>query len=109
MIKILMGIFILMMTHNTLAGFETGHVAYISSASDGRTYFKLDGVKEWSPACSSNGIWAITDENSEEGKKQYAMVLAAATTGKRLHVIGKTTCNRWPNYEDVDLIQMYVN
>ncbi|MEN3157329.1 hypothetical protein ABC502_02980 [Alkalimonas sp. NCh-2] len=94
-----------------LAGEQTGTVNHLLvRASDGLVYFYLEGsAKTNSPACARNDYWMIRDENSEVGKKQYAMLLAAQASGKRVKVVGLNTCQRWGDGEDVNFIQLLNN
>lgn len=74
-------------------------------ASDGLTYFYLDSPRpEGKPECARNNYWMIKDENSEVGKKQYSMLLAARSTGQNITIYGFDTCSRWGDGEDVDSI-----
>lgn len=93
---------------NTFAGSQVGTVGYvIVRASDGLTFFTLAGAaKSDSPACATNSYWMIKDENSEVGKKQYAMVLAAQASGRELTVVGMNSCTRWLDGEDVNWMQL---
>ncbi|WP_372627600.1 hypothetical protein [Arsukibacterium sp.] len=90
------------------AGSQVGKVDYvIVRASDGLVFFGLiDGVKSGSPACATNSYWMIRDENSEAGKKQYAMLLTAQASGRNIEVTGMNTCNRWSDGEDVNWLRL---
>ncbi|HEY0924143.1 hypothetical protein [Rheinheimera pacifica] len=90
------------------AGSQVGKVGYLLvRASDGLVYFTIEGAaKIDSPACAKNTYWMIRDENSEVGKKQYAMLLAAQASGRELTVRGMNTCNRWSDGEDLDWLQL---
>jgi hypothetical protein len=46
----------------------------------------------------------IADENSEAGKKQFAMLLTAQARGSVVILKGMNTCNRWADGEDIDEI-----
>lgn len=93
---------------HSFAGSQVGTVgSVIVRASDGLTYFTLIGApKSDSPACAKIGYWMIKDENSEVGKKQYAMVLAAQASGRELTVVGMNSCTRWLDGEDVNWMQL---
>ena len=69
--------------------------------SDGLTYFMISGTATGKPACATNTYWMIRDENSEAGKKQFSMVLAAKMAGATVKVVGANTCTRWVDGEDV--------
>lgn len=90
------------------AGSQVGTIDFIiARASDGLTYFGLKGAaKDASPACATQGYWMIKDENSEAGKKQYAMLLAAQASGRPVIVHGMGTCTRWRDGEDVNSIRL---
>lgn len=88
----------------------TGTVKYvIARSTDGLTYFSIDGVRHGDmPDCASvkNSYWMIKDEDSEAGKRQFAMILAAYASGAKVTVVGTGECFRWPNGEDVAYIQL---
>ena len=87
------------------AGSQTGIIKYIQvRASDGLVYFALKGTKVNSPPCATNHYWMIQDENSEAGKKQFSMLLAAATSGITISVEGTNDCSRWGDGESVNKI-----
>jgi len=46
----------------------------------------------------------IKDENSNTGKQQLAILLAARASGETITVDGSNTCTRWGDGEDVDLV-----
>lgn len=91
---------------NCFSGTATGKVDKVFVRdSDGLTYFTLkDATVENKPACATNAYWMIKDENSESGKKQYSMILAAQASGKKVQVVGYNTCTRWGDGEDVNVI-----
>jgi len=78
----------------------------IQRASDGLTYVYINGTPTGSPACAGRTYFIIADENSEAGKKQFAMLLVAKATGQRVIVTGTGTCARWPDGENIELIQL---
>lgn len=89
------------------AGQITGVVSWIMErASDGLTYVSVSGTPSGQPSCATHGYWMIADENSEAGKKQYAMLLEAKATGATITIYGTNTCMRWPDGEDIDAIQL---
>lgn len=93
---------------DSIAGYQIGSVDYvIVRASDGLTYFNLKtGTPVDKPECATHGYWMIKDENSEVGKKQYAMILAAHASGKPVKITGMNTCTHWGDGEDVNAIQI---
>jgi hypothetical protein len=89
------------------AGTITGTVEWvIARASDGLTYAMINGTASGQPACATEQYWIIMDENSEAGKKQYAMLLLAQASGQQIAVGGHNTCTRWPDGEDIDSVQI---
>ena|SRR5688572_21149118 len=90
------------------AGTQTGTVSYVTvRASDGLVFFRMvGGTKTGAPACATGDYWIIRDENSNAGKQQYTMLLAAQASGKVVNISGLNTCSRWINGEDVDYIQI---
>ncbi len=89
------------------AGQITGVVNWVMArASDGLTYVSVTGTASGQPSCATHGYWMIADENSEAGKKQYAMLLEAKATGATITIYGTNTCTRWPDGEDIDAIQL---
>ncbi len=85
------------------AGSETGTVSYVLvRASDGLIYFEVNGSKNSSPSCATKNYWIIKDENSETGKMQYSMLLAAAASGKTVKISGTGDCGRWGDGESVN-------
>lgn len=96
---------LLSVTASASAGTITGTVEWvIARASDGLTYAMINGNAYGKPACATKGYWIIMDENSEAGKKQYAMLLAAQASGQTVTVGGNNTCTRWSDGEDIDYI-----
>jgi len=89
------------------AGTVTGTIQWvIARSTDGLTYAAISGTASGKPACATQGYWIITDENSEAGKKQYAMLLSAQATGATITVGGNNTCTRWPDAEDIQYIEI---
>ncbi len=90
-----------------VAGEVTGTISsVIVRQSDGLTYFYMNGTPTGKPACAGRPYWMIKDENSEVGKKLYALLLTAKTTDATVRVVGLNTCTRWSDGEDVDWIQL---
>jgi hypothetical protein len=87
------------------AGEQVGAIVYVRvRASDGLIHFSLTGTKINSPSCAIGSYWMIRDENSNTGKQQYAMLLAAQLAGKSISVSGSNTCTRWIDGEDANEI-----
>jgi hypothetical protein len=92
---------------DSFSGQQSGTVAkIIVRASDGLVYFTVKGPAiANAPSCATHGYWIIKDENSNAGKQQYALILSAHATGKRISITGMNTCTRWGDGEDVNSIQ----
>lgn len=88
------------------AGSQQGRVTnLIFRASDGLVYFHLEGTPSARPPCAANQTyWIISDEKSDAGKRQIAMLLAARTQNTPIHVIGTNACERWDDSESVNTI-----
>lgn len=92
------------------AGTVTGTILWvIARSTDGLTYAAINGTASGKPACATQGYWIITDENSEAGKKQYAMLLLAQASGATVTVEGNNTCTRWSDAEDIQYIELRAN
>lgn len=73
--------------------------------SDGLVYVHLSGTPTGRPACAANtSYWMIPNENSEAGKKLYALLLGAKLAQQQVRIVGKTTCVRWGDGEDIDYV-----
>jgi hypothetical protein len=103
-------IFSIFFSIQSFAGQQSGTVStLIVRASDGLVYFTVKGAPiANAPSCATHGYWMIKDENSNVGKQQYALILSAHATGKRINISGMNTCSRWGDGEDVNSIQ-YLN
>lgn len=79
--------------------------ALIVRDSDGLTYVQVAGtITNRAPCAASTVYWMIPNENSEAGKKLYAMLLGAKLAGSRVSIVGKNTCLRWGDGEDINYI-----
>jgi hypothetical protein len=86
-------------------GSQTGVVTTILNRnSDGLLYFYMSGSVTGRPACATISYWIIKDENSNSGKKLFALLLLARQSGQEITVKGAGTCTRWGDGEDVDAI-----
>jgi hypothetical protein len=106
--KILLLSVCMLMTSLSYAGDQAGTIQYVRvRASDGLIYFALNGApRSGAPACATGGYWMIRDENSNAGKQQYAMLLAAQLSGRVVAVIGMNSCVRWVDGEDASEIRI---
>ena len=72
-------------------------------ASDGLIYVVINGTATGTrPTCATSIYWMITNENSDAGKKQFALLLAAQARGAQVVITGMNTCNRWGDGEDIN-------
>ncbi len=80
-----------------------GKVDWIITRNDGFTAVWLKNVTSigTKPACATIAYWIIKDENSEAGKKQYAMLLSAKMSDVFIRIYGNDTCTRWGDGEDI--------
>jgi hypothetical protein len=70
-------------------------------ATDGLTYFYLDGpAATGKPSCATGTYWIIKNETTAVGKQHLAMLLLAQTTGRTVNVSGFGECSRWWDGED---------
>lgn len=92
----------------TWAGNVEGMVGSLSQrASDGLIVVYISGTSSGRPACAASQLyWLVKDENSNVGKGQYAMLLAARLAGKTVRVVGSNTCTRWGDGEDINYIEI---
>ncbi|HKS72845.1 MAG TPA: hypothetical protein VJQ82_06570 [Terriglobales bacterium] len=90
------------------AGTITGTVDWvITRASDGLVYVNIVGTPTGRPTCAQGTTyWMIANENSETGKKQYAMLVAAKLAGSTIIITGSGLCTRWVDGEDIDSIRL---
>ena len=91
-----------------IAGNVTGTVAVVYiRATDGLVYFNVSGTTVGRATCATNTTyWMVMNKNSTVGKQQLAARLAAQTSGRSVTVYGNGTCVRWPDGEDVAMLQI---
>ncbi len=90
-----------------MAGSQVGYVAFLEVRdTDGLIYFGLSGTGTGKPACAVFPAWTLPNENSETGKKLFALLMAARATGQQVSVSGKNACVRWGDQEDVASIRV---
>lgn len=70
-------------------------------ASDGLVYFYVDGPRSQAPACATQPYWIISNETSNAGKQQLALLMMAEAAGKPVTVSGTGDCARWSDGESV--------
>lgn len=86
------------------AGGQRGEVVFLNVRGDGLIVFELAGVRGNKPACATYDYWIIPDEDSERGKRMFAMLLAARASGAQVGIDGGGTCTRWGDGEDVRVV-----
>ena len=97
---------IFMVAATAHASVAEGKVKYIRArASDGLTWIDIEGARSARPACAQNNYMMIRDENSEVGKKQFAILLQAHATGKSVIVYGANNCSRWSDGESIETVE----
>ncbi|UJB19490.1 MULTISPECIES: hypothetical protein [Lysobacter] len=89
------------------AGQQSGKVLRIyTRGGDGLVYVTLDGASTGRPACAATTLyWAIKSENTDAGKRQFAQLLAAQTSGRTITIYGENACTRWHDSEDIETIE----
>lgn len=92
-----------LMTLTISAGTQTGTVGDVRvRATDGLHYFYISGQPSNRASCASGTTyWMIRDEESQAGKTQMSMIIAAKMAGNTVSIIGTGSCTRWGDGEDV--------
>jgi len=90
------------------AGEGAGTVAnLIVRDSDGLVYVQLATPPTSRASCAATTTyWMIQNENSDSGKRLYAVLLAAHVAGRNVIIQGKNTCARWGDGEDILYVLM---
>lgn len=74
----------------------------IVRASDSLHYVVIEGAAAGRAPCAVNtSYYMITDEHSDAGKAQLAILLSAYMSGKSVLIEGSGTCTRWTDGEDI--------
>jgi hypothetical protein len=74
----------------------------IVRASDGLHYVVIESAFSGRAACAANTTYyMITDEHSDAGKSQMAILLSAYMSGKSVYIEGTGACTRWVDGEDI--------
>jgi hypothetical protein len=79
----------------------------IQVANDGRIIVTLVGTRTSKPSCASFDYWLVTDEASNAGKAQLALLIAAHNAGHQVQIFGTGTCVRWPDGENILAVREY--
>ena len=56
------------------------------------------------PACGWQTYWVVPNETTASGKRLFATLLAAQISGRHVTILGKNTCSRWGDGEDIDTV-----
>ena len=105
--KYVCGTVLFLLTTSAWCGSQSGQVTQIFVRdSDGLAYFTMSGEHVNRPACATEQYWIIKNENSDVGKRQLAVLLAARSSGTAITVWGANTCVRWHDGEDANTIVM---
>lgn len=85
------------------AGTATGTVVnLIIRDTDGLVYVYLSAAPTGRPPCAaSTSYFMVAAENTDSGKRLYALLLSAKVTGQTVQVNGANTCTRWADGEDI--------
>ena len=87
------------------AGTQAGFVQSIYVRdSDGLILVNLMGTASGRPVCALQTYWVIQNETSDTGKRLFAMLLAAQAGGRVVSILGKDTCSRWADGEDIETV-----
>lgn len=78
----------------------------IQRASDGLIYVIVNGTRSGAPGCATAHYWVIANENSEAGKRQFAMLMTAYASGGTVLLNGTGTCTRWLDAEDINEVRL---
>lgn len=91
---------------NASAGSVTGKVSsIIVRSSDNLHYVYMSGKALNPPSCQAQNYWMI-DEKTETGKNQLSMLIAARLADRAVTIIGKGTCKRWGDGEDIGEVNL---
>src|ERR1700741_3190204 len=95
------------MAPSALAGSQTGYITFLEVRdTDGLIYFGLTGTASGKPTCAVFSAWTLSNENSETGKKLFALLASARVAGQQVSINGKNTCVRWADQEDVASVRV---
>ena len=89
------------MPRSASASDQAALIDSIQVNTDGRIMVWLVGTRASKPACATLDYWFIADENSNAGKAQLAVLLAAHNAGRPVHIFGTGTCVRWIDGENI--------
>lgn len=74
---------------------------------NGAVLFHTGTARTDVPACAAGQTtrWAV-DTNTAAGKAQFAGLLTAHSTGKKVQVYGTNTCSIWADTESVNYLRL---
>ncbi|HEM8710306.1 hypothetical protein Q5X45_10785 [Acinetobacter baumannii] len=75
---------------------------------DGLVWINIDGNRSSNiPECGKNhGYMVVKNEKGDTGKRQVAALMLAQATGQKVKIDGTNTCTRWPDGEDIEIVQI---
>lgn len=76
--------------------------------TDGLVWVNIDGTRSSdTPDCGKyHGYMVIKNEKGDTGKRQVAALMLAQATGQKVKIDGTNTCTRWPDGEDIEIVQI---
>ncbi|WNO09976.1 hypothetical protein [Teredinibacter sp. KSP-S5-2] len=112
--KLIYMVVIFVISPSLLAGSGSGHVQIEHVYPPAKLFFYTTNhtnppvCNTYSQLSSGSKRWVI-DLNTELGKQQYSLLLAAQMSNKEVKIGGSDTCNLHPNSEDVSWVGFPVN
>ena len=104
---ILLTIFVgFMLSLSAVASDQTGSIQSVQAMNDGRVIVFMQTSRSGKPACATYDYWFIADENSNAGKTQIAMLLAAQAAGRDVQIYGTGSCVRWVDGENISYVKV---
>lgn len=91
---------------NAFASDQTGGIQSIQALNDGRIIVFLQTTRSGKPACATYDYWFVTDENSNAGKTQLAILLSAQAAGRDVQIVGTGSCVRWVDGENIASVKV---
>lgn len=82
-----------------------GLVGDINATSNYDYYFKADRTRTTLPACVTNTRWDIASSTTQ-GQAQFALVLSAKLSGRRVVVEGPGTCPAGGDSETINNLKL---
>ena len=82
-----------------------GQISGILSHRQGRLFFRHNGVRSGTPACSTINRWVI-DTTTAAGQSMAATILSAYALGKSVQIEGTNECGLWGDTESVNYVEI---